>query len=366
MRGSFRLRAMAFEDFLNTVSLGKSRYGGRSPDVGRVDGYWAHKMDISASLIISVHNGESTLPDVFHSLESQREKELLKRVIIIDDCSTDGSARIIDEFKSRSPYEIVCIKHEQPHGLAANYNEGIRLGDTGFVILMHQDIVLLDPDSLLKITSPLVSDETAIAACPVIIHPADVWDTYGFWQKCLFSRFVGKKISRLDGKFDCYRKRNLIETVGYFDEETFTTAGEDGDMRARLRMAGARIAEAQVDVVHVHQVGRDFGLRQLIRKEAQLQEANGAILRKYGFRNQVDFLQTYFRQLLVLGLLLPGIRYFAIVLIAAYSFFYTRQMYEKEYRDKRILFLPAVNALLLLVDLVMSAKGYLTGKQRIA
>src|SRR5437660_11155491 len=106
------------------------------------------------TIVMPIYNGATTLEQVFVSLEKQQHKEVVERIIIIDDHSSDTSEEIINTYAKASSYTIHTITHESSQGLAANYNEGIRLATTDFVITMHQDIVLTDQESFVKMLEP--------------------------------------------------------------------------------------------------------------------------------------------------------------------------------------------------------------------
>ena len=301
---------------------------------------------------------------MFESLERQSDKESVEKIIIIDDSSTDKSRELIEEYMESSSYPIELRVHGSPRGLAANYNEGISLAESEYFILMHQDIILKDEDSFGKAMKPFSVRSDVMATRPLVLHPFKIWKTYGFWQKCFFSRHVGKGASALAGKFDCYRKSLFLECIGLFDNETFSTAGEDADIQVRFELNNAIDLPSDVNVIHLHATESGFGLRELFRKEAQYQESLGVIFRKHRAWSAWEFLLTFFRQLLVICLLVPYLQVVSLILIAFYSFLYTRLVYLEEYRDPRVLALPFVNVALLFVGTFNFARGLLTGRQR--
>jgi glycosyltransferase involved in cell wall biosynthesis len=337
--------------------------------------YWGRKLNEDrksmtvnangkATVIIPVRNGESTLGPAFDSLVRQEGAGLIEEIIIIDDCSTDGSLDLIADFAETSPFEVELRGHDRARGLAANYNEGILATRSKFFILMHQDVVLQETDSFERILEPFASEPGVVAARPSILHPHDIWKTYGFWQKCLLSRHVEKASRSLAGKFDCYDRELFLEKVGLFDEKNFKTAGEDADIKARLSANQAKVVQAEVNVIHLHSGGTSFGLRELIRKEAQHQESLGAALHKHRPWGPWEFVLTFFRPLLVVGLLIPYVQVVSLISILVYAFLYTKLVYQEEYRDPRVLALPFVNIALLFIDTVYFARGLVTGKQR--
>jgi len=54
-----------------------------------------------------------------------------------------------------------------------------------------------------------------------------------------------------------------------------------------------------------------------------------------------------------------------LISIALYSFLYTKIIFEKNYKDKRIFILSLFNIFLLFVSSFYSLRGFIYGKQRI-
>jgi glycosyltransferase involved in cell wall biosynthesis len=317
-----------------------------------------------ASIIMPVYNGASTLPRVFADLERQENKGIIDELIIIDDASKDHSAELIGKYAKEGSFKVRVVKHTSSRGLASGYNEGIELANTKFVITMHQDMLLKDPESFNKILRPMELDPQTVAAYPTVLHPLAVWREYNFWQKCLFSRFVGKKIENLTGKFDGFNREAILK-IGLFDDITFRTAGEDGDLKVRIKRARKQSESSGVQVIHLHNIESNFDFKRLVKKEAQLAEAQGTLLRKYGFSNPLHMAAVFFREILLLLLLVPFVRVVDVALILIYAFVYTGRVYISEFRDIRILILPAVNIFLLFVALSMSTRGLVRGRQTI-
>lgn len=316
------------------------------------------------SVVIPLYNGGSTIAKTMQSLYGERN--LVSEVIIINDGSTDNSEYIIhSEVKKLKGLRWRIISHKKSKGLASCYNEGILFSKKHLVMTLHQDMILYE-DTLRNILEPFkIGDIDGVAvSISGSEYPLSIWKTYPFWQKCLFSRFVGKTIFTLDGKCTLFNKNKLIQ-VGLFDSVNHRTAGEDGDMRFRIGKIG-KIVQSRAKAIHLHSAERNFSLHKYIAKHAQLAEAQGVLLRKYGFSyySPRSFSETFFREILVLGTILPYVGFVFIILIILYCYLYTRRVYGY-CRDLRCISLPFINIYLLLISLFYSLRGYITGKQRL-
>ena len=313
---------------------------------------------LSVSVIMPVYNGESTLPKTLGSLWKQ--KDYFEELIIINDGSTDNSENAIHEFlKNKSGWQL--IKNPKNLGLAKSYNAGLRSARGDLIVTLHQDVVLVD-GALEKLTA-VFQNEKVVAASHKVSHPWEIWNKYNFWEKCFFARQAGKIQSGIDGKFDGFRRRALLE-AGLFDEKHFRSAGEDGDMVFKLKRIG-KIIQTDAEIIHLHKIDNDFRYQDIIYKQKQYSEAQGALLGLGRIRNPINIFKSFFREILLIGLFIPYVQILAALLIVIYSFWYTEIIFLKEYHDKRILILPVLNVYLLLVSFVYSLKGFIYGKQKI-
>ncbi len=310
------------------------------------------------SIVMPVHNGESTLKKTLESLLEDSNK--FQELIIIDDASSDRSVQAIKEYLDEKQ-EYTLIRNEKQTGLAAAYNKGIKAAKGDLVVTLHQDIIIKE-DSLEKLVAPF-SDDQVVAASHIASHPLDIWKKYNFWQKCFFARLAGKNFSGIDGKFDCFR-RNALEKVGLFDEIHFRTAGEDGDIVPKLKEIG-KVVGTKAKIVHLHKIDPCFSWNDVIYKQAQYSEAQGALFARGKIWGIKALAKTFFREIMLVLLFIPVVFYFSLALIIVYSFWYTRLVFIEEYNNPRIIILPAANIYLLFVSFFYSLKGFIYGKQRI-
>ena len=316
------------------------------------------------SIIIPIYNGEKTINESLDSLLKQDyiNKNLKSvEIIVINDNSTDNSFSLVKDYFINKNIENKILSNKKNLGLAANYNRGIEISRGDYVITMHQDVILKENALTLLISA--MDKEKNQAAFHYVDHPREIWEKYNFWQKCLFSRLLDKRFYGLDGKFDLFRKSILIE-VGMFDSATFRSAGEDGDIVKKIESAGI-IKKTEAGIIHIHDNNPNYSLKSYLLKHAQLSEAQGALYRKHGITNIIELFRTFFRESLLLMLLIPYLRYIAIFMIILYSFYYTKNVYITEYNNPRIFLLPFINLSLLFVSFFYSVKGLLNGKQTI-
>ncbi|MHC6204325.1 glycosyltransferase family 2 protein [Breznakiellaceae bacterium SP9] len=94
------------------------------------------------SLIIPVYNVERYLADCLDSCINQTFKDI--EIICINDCSPDGSSKILDEYAKRDP-RIKVIIHEKNRGLGGARNTGIEAAKGEYCwFIDSDDIIALD------------------------------------------------------------------------------------------------------------------------------------------------------------------------------------------------------------------------------
>ena len=117
------------------------------------------------SIITPVYNGEAFIESTVCSvLESANKSNISYEYIIIDDGSTDGTAKILSKFQDRIRYV-----YQENSGQAISINHGLTLA-TG----MYSTIVNAD--------DPLMSAEIFIKSKHLLDHDENLVGTYPDWQ----------------------------------------------------------------------------------------------------------------------------------------------------------------------------------------
>ena len=319
-------------------------------------------MTIKIAVIIPVHNGATTIRKTLQSLLQQGIK--LSELIIINDNSTDNSDEILNNFSFPDNFKLKILNHTTSYGLAYSYNEGIKHTSSDLIITLHQDVIL-KPDAIRQLIKPFfeTGDESIVATTHIVEHPFDVWNYYNFWGKVYFAKLVGKDYKGLDGKFDCYKKSALIK-VGLFDDNRFKFAGEDGDIICKLKKIG-RIVNTNAKIIHIHTISEKFGITNIIHKQKQYSQTQGVLLRLGRINTPPHFGRAFFREILLISILIPYINIIGVLLITFYSIWYSKIIFITEYKDKRVFVVPFLNIYLLFVSFYYSAKGFIFSKQTI-
>lgn len=92
-------------------------------------------MQIKVSIIIPVYNVEKYLEECLLSAINQDYENI--EIIVVDDGSTDGSAKVIEKFKSEYP-TIIDIRTEN-QGLSAARNQGLDMATGDYILFLDSD-----------------------------------------------------------------------------------------------------------------------------------------------------------------------------------------------------------------------------------
>jgi N-acetylglucosaminyl-diphospho-decaprenol L-rhamnosyltransferase len=198
-------------------------------------------MKMKATVVIPTYNGRSLLAEALEHLGAQT---VAHDVVVVDNCSTDGTAELVAE---RFPHvRVVALDRNLGFGRAVN--RGVAAVETDVVVLVNND-VLCAPDFLERLLEPLDDDGVAMVAGvllqhdrPQLVDSAGIeldrtlrsWDT--LWNR---------PVEELDGAADpvgpcggaaAYRTEAFRAVDGF--DETFFAYWEDVDLALRLRLAG--------------------------------------------------------------------------------------------------------------------------------
>jgi len=121
---------------------------------------------MKCSVLLPVFNGGRELRVAIESILRQDEPEF--ELILIDDCSTDQTARVIREY-ARKDHRIRGIFHDKNMGLTEALNEGLAEARTEFVVRMDHDDEAL-PHRLRTLVGYMQSHPDTVVAGSYVYH----------------------------------------------------------------------------------------------------------------------------------------------------------------------------------------------------
>ena len=106
------------------------------------------------SIIIPIYNTKNYLDQCIKSVIRQKFKNI--QIILINDCSTDGSKKICEKYKRN--FDLTLLNHKKRLGAAISRNDGLKLAKGKYIIFLDSDDYLLDK-SLFKLKNIIVKNK---------------------------------------------------------------------------------------------------------------------------------------------------------------------------------------------------------------
>ena len=92
------------------------------------------------SIAMATYNGEKYLKEQLDSIYAQTYKDI--EVIVCDDCSSDKTVEILDEYKEK--YGLKYYINEKNLGFKKNFEKAISLCSGDFIALADQDDIWIE------------------------------------------------------------------------------------------------------------------------------------------------------------------------------------------------------------------------------
>ena len=204
-------------------------------------------------IVIPNYNGNKYLKECIDSLYTQTYSNF--RIIIIDNCSTDSDYKWLDNYKN-----LIFKKLDKNYGFDKAVNEGIKLSNSEYVVLLNNDTVAKE-NWLEELTKCIERDKKIFSVCSKMLRYEDknLIDDAGDEYNILgwgYKRGDGQHISKYNNTEEVFSscagaaiyRRSILDKIGYFDEHFFAYM-EDVDISYRAKIHGYKniyCADAQI------------------------------------------------------------------------------------------------------------------------
>ena len=193
------------------------------------------------TVLIPAYNEAGSIADTIISLRRQTRKP--DHVIVVDDCSKDGTGDIARSMDS-AELRVTVVRPEQNRGCKASaLNYGLQFVSDDITLAIDADTMLAD-DGIEKLM-PALDDETVGAACGMVIprHVKTMWErgryieylyAFGFYKP--IQDYFDKPLIA-SGCFAAYRTAWLKRVNGW----PTRTVGEDMDLTWMVYIGGQKV-----------------------------------------------------------------------------------------------------------------------------
>ena len=109
------------------------------------------------SIIIPAYNEAATIHEILDKVDQVvLEGDVEKQLIIVNDCSSDKTQEVLEEYKAKSNMDITLYEHEVNQGKGAAIHTGIYSATGDFVLVQDADLEY-DPNEYNDLLRPMLS-----------------------------------------------------------------------------------------------------------------------------------------------------------------------------------------------------------------
>ena len=208
------------------------------------------------SIIIPAYNEKSTITIIVDKLIKLALIENIKKeIIIVNDCSTDGTEKLIENIvASHLDTEIVYLKHSKNAGKGAAIHTGIKSATGDYLMIQDADLEY-DPNEINKLLKPIIDGYADVVYGSRFIGGAPhrilfFWHTIGNKFLTFLSNFFTNL--NLTDMETCYKifKTSIIKTIS-LQEKRF---GFEPEITSKI----AKIKDIRIYEVGISYYGRTY------------------------------------------------------------------------------------------------------------
>jgi glycosyltransferase involved in cell wall biosynthesis len=215
------------------------------------------------SVVVPVYNEAATVADVVRRVQAV-DLPLALEIIVVDDCSTDGTDRVLSDMTGRSGLRV--IRHERNRGKGAALHTGFAAATGDFILIQDADLEY-DPEEYPKLLKPLL-DNRADAVYGSRFAGGETHRVLYFWHyignrvlTLLSNAFTNLNLTDMETCYKAFR-RELLQQLD-LREERF---GFEPEVTAKIAATSARIYEVGISYSgRTYAEGKKIGWRDGLR-----------------------------------------------------------------------------------------------------
>ncbi len=291
------------------------------------------------SVVIPVRNEIHNIPSLIQCLEKQSYSYDKFEVIIIDDCSEDGTFEQLLDYSKRSDFKILLYKLEEKAAGVSHKKAAITYGLTkvsGEIVLLTDGDVLFGTDWIQSYARAFSGTDAKFISGPVVM------DSFGFIddvQSLEFSSLIGAGAAAIyynmpilcNGANLAFRRDTFFEVHGYEGYEKIVSGDDEFLMYKISKRHPSKISFLKSNQAAVH-IQPKSGLREFYHQRRRWsgkwkKHANpfNKLLAIYIFTVQLSFLLLFISG--ILKLVTPYTVILMLTIKLLLEFIYFKQMY---------------------------------------
>lgn len=146
---------------------------------------------IKISIIVPVYNVEKFVEECIESLVEQTLDEI--EILLIDDCSTDGSKNIIEKYQKKYSSKITLLEMKQNSKQGAARNVGLKKAAGKYVMFVDSDDIL-DRNACERMYYEAEKQNADIVFCDYVSFQSQTREEY--YQQHVYKEYMGELTKR--------------------------------------------------------------------------------------------------------------------------------------------------------------------------
>ena len=198
--------------------------------------------DVTLSIVIPCYNEKASIRTI---VDKVREAPVAhKEIIIVDDCSTDGTSEVLDT--EIAPLVSKVIHQKQNGGKGAALHTGFAAA-TGDIVIIQDADMEYDPNEYARVIEPICNDEADVVYGSRFAETKRYDDAYkqniaaNLFLTRLSNLFTGLKLTDMETCYKAFR-REIIQPIE-LKEKRF---GFEPEITAKLASRKVRMAEVPI------------------------------------------------------------------------------------------------------------------------
>lgn len=228
-------------------------------------GFYRLPPEFLLTVVIPVYNERKTLPTL---LDRVRDVPLRKEIILIDDCSRDGTTDLLKEYAERDWQDprnrIRVMFHEINQGKGAAVRTGFKAAQGDVVIVQDADLEY-DPAEIPRLLQPIVEGEADVVFGSRFLGDRPHRVLY-FWHylgnkflTLLSNAFTNLNLTDMETCYKLFRREVLLDVTPALRQDRF---GFEPEITAKVARRGYRVFELGVSYHgRTYEQGKKIGWR---------------------------------------------------------------------------------------------------------
>jgi glycosyltransferase involved in cell wall biosynthesis len=215
------------------------------------------------SVVMPVFNEAATVGEVIKTVLAQRP---VQQLIIVDDCSKDGTWEKLQPFAQNEP-RVKLVRHEINQGKGAALRTGFAHATSAIVIIQDADLEY-DPAEYFRLLAPILSGNADVVfgsrflGSPSGHRVLYYWHSVGNKMLTIFSNMAtGLNLTDMETCYKTFR-REIIQKI-FIEENRF---GFEPEITAKVARLKVRIYEVGISYYgRTYVEGKKIGWRDGVR-----------------------------------------------------------------------------------------------------